>query len=395
MKGAIKLTRLQSVRDNWTEITDRLKNDKQELAQFLRFSAGMYKMSFPDAALIYHQNPNATKVAELSQWNKLGRLVNKGESSIPVFGKDNTCKHYFDISQTNGKRVPELWKLTEELSANLTSVINEKYGKSCKNIQETIAAMSVDNIKARLPDMQHNLEIMKLSESDIKIYQQSVVSAVRYMVSSRCELNSDMKISGGINLNAADLFKDNRDLIRFCDLVQKSAKDTLLEMEREIIQILKQRREKSNEQPVQAQSNRTIPDRNAVFGRFTGDGNAQISDRKMGQAMATVDGNRVPNRSDSYSDDGQVADNSQGNRQRSRAEVSGTGQAVSPEKSTSRELSRSSDLGKGTSADSRTSSDEGNSVSAERITVDFLIDKYNNADFNRQFHCYFIIDKIV
>ncbi len=343
------MTRIQSVRENWTEITDRLKNDKQELAQFLRFSAGMYKMSFPDAALIYHQNPNATKVAELSQWNKLGRLVNKGESSIPVFGKDNTCKHYFDISQTNGKRVPELWKLTEDLSADLTSVINEKYGKSCKNIQETIAAMSVDNIKARLLDMRYNLEMMKLSESNMKIYQQSVVSAVRYMVSSRSELGSDMKISGGINLNAADLFRDNRDLIRFCDLVQKSAKDTLLEMEREIIQILKQRREKLHEQPVQAQSDRTIPDRNAVLGRSTGDVNAQISDRQMGQAMAGVDGNRVPDRGDSSRDDGQVADNSEGNRQGSRVKVSGTGQAVSPEKSTSRELSRSSDLGKGTS----------------------------------------------
>ena len=193
------MTRLQSVLDNWTEITDRLKNDKQELAQFLRFSAGMYKMSLPDAALIYHQNPNATKVAELSQWNKLGRLVNKGESSIPVFGKDKTCRHYFDISQTNGKRVPELWKLTDDLSADLTSVINEKYGKSCKNIQETIAAMSVDNIKARLLDMRYNLEMMKLSESNMKIYQQSVVSAVRYMVSSRSELESDIKISGGIH----------------------------------------------------------------------------------------------------------------------------------------------------------------------------------------------------
>lgn len=382
------MTRLQSVRENWTEITDRLKNDKQELAQFLRFSAGMYKMSFPEAALIYHQNPNATKVAELSQWNKLGRLVNKGESSIPVFGKDNTCKHYFDISQTNGKRVPELWKLTEDLSADLTSVINEKYGKSCKNIQETIAAMSVDNIKARLPDMQHNLEIMKLSESDIKIYQQSVVSAVRYMVSNRCMLNSDMKISGGINLNAADLFRDNRDLIRFCDLVQKSAKDTLLEMEHEIIQILKQRREKLHEQPAQAQSDRAITDTNAVLNRSTGDGNAQISNRQMGQAVAGVDGNRVPDRGDSPSNDGQVADNSERNRQGSRAEVSGVGQAVSSEKSTSGELSRSSDLGKGTSADSRTSSDGGNSVSAEGITVDFLIDKYNHADFNRRFDSY-------
>lgn len=97
------MTRLQTVRDNWTEITAKLLRDKQELAKFLQFSAGMYKQSFSDATLIYQQNPNATKVATLETWNKLGRLVNKGEHSIAVFGEDSRAKHLFDITQTNGK----------------------------------------------------------------------------------------------------------------------------------------------------------------------------------------------------------------------------------------------------------------------------------------------------
>lgn len=237
------MSRLQTVRENWTDITTKLLRDKQELAYFLRFSAKMYKQSFSDAVLIYQQNPNATKVATLETWNKLGRLVNKGEHSIAVFGEDSKCKHLFDISQTNGKRVPELWKLTEDLSADLTAVINEKYGKGCKNIQETIAAVAVDNIKSRLPDMQYAVGQMRLSEKDTKAYQQSVVSAVRFVIANRCELDSEMKISSGINLNAADMFKDSRDLIRFCNIVNQSAKDALLEMEREIVNILKQRRE--------------------------------------------------------------------------------------------------------------------------------------------------------
>lgn len=124
---------------NWSKIIGWLHSDKQEFAQFLRFSAGMYKRIFSDTALIYHQNPNATKVATLETWNKLGRLVNKGEHSIAVFGEDSKAKHLFDIFQTNGKRVPELWKLTEDLSAELTAVINKKYGRDCKNIQENIA----------------------------------------------------------------------------------------------------------------------------------------------------------------------------------------------------------------------------------------------------------------
>lgn len=164
----------------------------------------------------------------------------------------------FDISQTNGKRVPELWKLTEDLSSDHTAVINEKYGKDCQNIQETIAAVAVDNIKSRLPDMQYAVGQMKLSEKDITAYQQSVVSAVRFVIANRCELDSDMKISGGINLNAADMFKDSRDLIRFCNIVNQSAKDALLEMEREIVNILKQRRERSND--IQIKSDRVQRD---------------------------------------------------------------------------------------------------------------------------------------
>ena len=87
----------------------------------------MYKQSFSDAALIFQQNPYATKVATLETWNRLGRMVNRGERSIAVFGEDCKCRHLFDITQTNGKRIPDLWRLDESLATDVTAVINEKY----------------------------------------------------------------------------------------------------------------------------------------------------------------------------------------------------------------------------------------------------------------------------
>lgn len=201
------MNRTQTVLYNWTEITNRLLKSKQELARFLRFAAGMYKQSFPDAALIYQQNPNATKVAALETWNRLGRLVNKGEHSIAVFGEGDKCRHLFDITQTNGKKIPELWKLDTDISAELTQVINQKYGKGCKDIHETIAVMSVDNIRSRLSELMYAAGQLKLTDNDLKIYQQSLVSAVRFVVSSRSEMNSDMKLSDGLNLQAADFFQ--------------------------------------------------------------------------------------------------------------------------------------------------------------------------------------------
>lgn len=380
------MSRLQTVRENWTDITTKLLRDKHELAHFLRFSAKMYKQSFSDAVLIYQQNPNATKVATLETWNKLGRLVNKGEHSIAVFGEDSKCKHLFDISQTNGKRVPELWKLTEDLSADLTAVINEKYGKDCKNIQETIAAVAVDNIKSRLPDMQYAVGQMKLSEKDTKAYQQSVVSAVRFVIANRCELDSDMKISGGINLNAADMFKDSRDLIRFCNIVNQSAKDALLEMEREIVNILKQRRERSND--IQIKSDRTVSSRNPVHTEPQRTSTSEKADRQVGQNVAGVGENGVSHRGSDIRDGGSLEHNSEGNRQRSGETLSGAGRTVQTAEPPSDSVQRDTDLGENKSADDRTQDNEGNRVQTQNVVVQKLIDRFLHADFNRRLDSY-------
>lgn len=394
------MSRLQTVRENWTDITTKLLRDKQELAHFLRFSAKMYKQSFPDAVLIYQQNSNATKVATLETWNKLGRLVNKGEHSIAVFGENSKCKHLFDISQTNGKRVPELWKLTEDLSSDLTAVINEKYDKDCKNIQETIAAVAVDNIKSRLPDMQYAVGQMKLSEKDITAYQQSVVSAVRFVIANRCaptvglDSNSDMKISGGINLNAADMFKDSRDLIRFCNIVNQSAKDALLEMEREIVNILKQRRERSND--IQIKPEKTtqgvgfgqISSRNPVHTEPQRTGTSEKADRQMGQNVAGVGENGVSHRGSDIHNGGSLEHNSEGNRQRSGETLSGAGRAVPTAESPSDSVQRDTDLGENKSADDRTQDNGGNRVQAQNVVVQKLIDRFLHADFNRRLDSY-------
>lgn len=379
------MSRLETVRENWADITTKLLRDKQLLAHFLRFSAGMYKQSFSDAALIYQQNPYATKVATLETWNKLGRLVNRGERSIAVFGEDNRAKHLFDITQTNGKRIPDLWKLTEDIADEMTAVINKKYGKDCKNIQETIAAMSVDNTKTHLTEMMYATQPLRLSDSEMKTYQQSFVSAVRFMVSNRCELGSDMKISGGINLNAVDLFKDTRDLIRFCDLVQKSAKDTLLEMEREIVQILKQRRELSND--LQTERNRADVGANSVHGQSRGAEAARTADRQVGEDVAGMDTNGVSDRGTSVRGRGSMADNSEGDRHRGGEPLSGAGRAVQTEKSAPDGVRGNSAVGENAAVD-RGTSGNGRSRVPNEITVESLIERYNKADFNRRWDSY-------
>ena len=380
------MSRYNTVLYNWTEVTNRLLHDKQQLAHFLRFSAGMYKQSFPDAALIYQQNPHATKVATLEIWNKLGRRVNRGEHSIALFGEDCKCRHLFDVAQTDGKRVPPLWKLDDSLAAELTAVINQKYGAECKSIQETIAAVSVDNLKCRSVDMHEITNQMQLTEEQTKAYQQSVVSAVRFMVSCRCELDSEMKISSGLNLKAVDLFHDTRDLIRFCDLVQRTAKDSLLEMEREVFQILNQRRERTHEHEIKP--DRAVPDRNAVHGEPTGAGAPAQTDRQMGQDVAGMGENRTSVGGSSPHHGGTVAAHSEGDRPAGGEPLGRAGRAVSPGESPSAGVPLHAGVGESPSADIGTHHHAGDRIPDAELTIEALKQRYLHADFNRRLDSY-------
>ena len=380
------MSRYNTVLWGWTEVTNRLLHDKQQLAHFLRFSAGMYKQSFPDAALIYQQNSHATKVATLEIWNKLGRRVNRGEHSIAVFGEDCKCRHLFDVAQTDGKQIPPLWKLDDSLASELTAVINRKYGAECKSIQETIAAVSVDNLKCRSVDMHEITNQMQLTEEQTKAYQQSVVSAVRFMVSCRCELDSEMKISSGLNLKAVDLFHDTRDLIRFCDLVQRTAKDSLLEMEREVFQILNQRRERTHEHEIKP--DRAVPDRNAVHGRSEGAGAPAPTDRQVGQNVAGVGENRTSDGGSDPHHGGTVADHSEGDRPARGEPLGRAGRAVSPRESPSAGVPLHAGVGESPSADTGTHHHAGDRIPDAELTVEYLKNRYLHADFNRRLDSY-------
>lgn len=374
--------RYQSVCYNWSDVTERLRRDKQTLARFLRFSAALYKMGFPDAALVFYHDPNATKVAELETWNRLGRFVNKGARSIAVFGEGDRCRHLFDISQTNGKPIPNGWRLTEDLAAELVDVISENYGRECKDIHEALAVVAVDNIKAHSPEMQYTIEQMNLSQKDTAEYQRSVVSAVRFVVENRCEQNGGMPLSGNINLNAADYFKDTRDVIRFCDLVQRSAKDSLLEIEREVIQILRKRREREHE--LQTKPDRSDVIRGSVHRQPTGTGTAPSADRQVGQNVAGVGENRVPDRGDGADSNGQVEHNTEGDRQTGRSPVHRAGRTLPKRKPSPGNIQRNAEVGERPSADDRTSDNGGTDLSVEKLTADTLIQRYLQSDFNRR-----------
>ena len=101
--------------------SERLKDHLAAMARFQRYSWG-------NIMLIASQKPNATHVAGLQAWHKLGRFVKKRENGIlilaPIIRRkaDNSesepdessvavgfrAAYVFDISQTDGQPLPEI-----------------------------------------------------------------------------------------------------------------------------------------------------------------------------------------------------------------------------------------------------------------------------------------------
>lgn len=133
------------------ELTDKLEQgvrdvfDSDQYAAYLKTVSKFHRYSFRNVLLILMQHPEASHVAGLTTWNKLGRSVKRGEHGIAIFApysfnrlvetavydpnthtpkldangnpvketqliKQQSFKvaYVFDISQTEGRELPSL-----------------------------------------------------------------------------------------------------------------------------------------------------------------------------------------------------------------------------------------------------------------------------------------------
>ena len=104
-----KHDKYEVVKQAWFEINEHLRNNKQDYIEYLKFSSKMYKQPYSDAVLVFQQNRNATKIAEYKKWGRLGRYVRRGSHGVAVFGKNHTCRYLYDVTQTGGKELPEMF----------------------------------------------------------------------------------------------------------------------------------------------------------------------------------------------------------------------------------------------------------------------------------------------
>jgi antirestriction protein ArdC len=132
------------------ELYDQLKTGLAAFQQsdrwkdYLRFSTRFHHYSFSNTILIWLRKPNATHVAGFRRWHEMGRFVKAGEHGIPIFVpmiykkkadpaeclndeqkeeeilKGFRIGYVFDISQTDGKSVPEVTKTLPQTATGET-----------------------------------------------------------------------------------------------------------------------------------------------------------------------------------------------------------------------------------------------------------------------------------
>jgi antirestriction protein ArdC len=154
--------KLEEIKNRTKEATDYLVQSLEAghtevLTEYLGAMAKFHTYSFGNIMLIARQKPLASNVAGVRTWNSLGRFVRRGEKGILILAplvtrksktlEENTAEdgeektpraqlygfravHVFDISQTEGKDLPQLTEVKGDVSGYRERLVKFVEGQS-------------------------------------------------------------------------------------------------------------------------------------------------------------------------------------------------------------------------------------------------------------------------
>ncbi|WP_425395416.1 ArdC family protein [Aeoliella sp.] len=141
------------------ELNDALAmGDSEQMKQFMAVMAKFPRYSFNNCLLIAMQKPDAQMVQGFHAWKKLGRWVTKGEKGIGIVapmvyrnkeeessedGEERALRgfkvvHVYDISQTEGKEMPEFASVTGDAGHYIEAVERVIQAKGIELVYEEL-----------------------------------------------------------------------------------------------------------------------------------------------------------------------------------------------------------------------------------------------------------------
>ncbi len=246
MAGIISLESL------YNSTVSNLTRDPYRWMSFLDTAARLYKYSFPDAALIYAQRPNAKACAGLALWNRLGRRIRAGSKGIAVFnnGQHGDIRYLFDVADTVGeaKTYPRIWTLDENNQAVLEAWAakqvfekgNERLPlvKNLANIIETSTNELYDGYYKELSIGEDSL-LIDMQDNELRAaFAGTVRESAVYTALSRCGLQEELEW----DFEYLMYFNSKSTIETLATATNEISKDVLISIETEIKRAQKERR---------------------------------------------------------------------------------------------------------------------------------------------------------
>lgn len=307
------MARIDRVRENYEDVTERLFSDKTAFEDYLKFAGKFFKLPSAQSMTIYGTNPKAVMVAEYDTWKSFNRHVTRGTNSIAVLDNGG-LKHYFDISQTNGRETPYRWTLGKNTAEALIDEVYEQSGMRFNSFSGCVNYLGAEQARQTAENV---LNTLNVSEENRAAFEKSYVSMTQYLIAARCELDSSFKYNGKPDLSALDMLHSKAEKERLCEFVQLAGKSVLLSLEKSINNIVMQERtvdygrsktdlvrggqevlsrnQDGERQNVQARpDNVRVSGANGVGTDGGRTGTDERADRTMGREVAQANGGNAP-----------------------------------------------------------------------------------------------------
>lgn len=258
---------LKKSEEGLKQLAEDLKNGRSDsLVQYLNMLSKFHRYSFGNCIMIALQKPEATLVAGFGHWKKMGRFVKKGEKGIailaPLIGKRKTeneqgeaeeskclygfrVVYVFDVSQTEGKELPEFGSFTGDPGSKLADLEQLVRSKGIELAYEVIPGgalgISEGGKVTVLPGLEdaekfgvlvHELAHELLHRGDrrketTKTIRETEAEAVAYVVSRAAGLNCSTKSADYIQLWSGDA----EVLMQSLELVRDVSSNIIAELE--------------------------------------------------------------------------------------------------------------------------------------------------------------------
>ena len=383
--------REQEVREQYEAVTDKLYTDRQAFRDFLSFSGKHYKLPADHAMMIFSSNPNADMVTDYDTWQKLGRQVTRGQKSMAAF-ENGRHRHYFDISQTEGKAIRPRWHFDKDTAAAFTKEVSALEGKQFNSITSCVDYFSDSQTYGQIVNLTNALNV---DEAKRREFSKSVSTMVRAIVAARCGYNSKFNYkSDPLDLSALDMLHSKAELEKLTEFIQINAKAVLLSMEKTVTEI--QRRNsyeqghnqgrnspdmvrggqqvlsgdsRGERQTVQARSGNMDILSGAVAGADgRGRRTDEAADRAVRGSVAEVHGGELPIRNNRAEGQNEMGADTPADRQGSRGNGVEHGAGIRPEQSSPDNVHGDSNVGENEAARGRSQSDDRPGSPAQSIS---------------------------